>query len=455
MSIWQWQQLILLGLGLAVAATQPLCGQTGDTAAARAANVEVGQESLDAAVPSADLSQDVARWVQQLQSTEKGDRDAAEAELVKLGSPVLGLLPQVTVDTSEEMRARLNRIRKQLQRAAAEAAVQGSRVTLEGEMRLSDALARLEKQTENRLIDFRGQFNQPRLDPKINVAFEQVAYWTALENIFEQAGLQLYAYTNEPNTLGFIARSDKLTVAAQAAATELFRMQVIRLQAIRDLRDDDNQGLVVTMEVTWEPRLTPITIKQPLEELRATGDDGSEIKTMQGRGITEMSVQTGISSVELELPFALPERKIQRISSLKGTLTAMVPGGKMKLEFHDLANAREVTQGESGINVVLLQTRKNRALYELRVLLRIGGSDEQLRSQRGWVYSNEAYLLDKDGRRVEYAGLESFRETLTEVGLSYKFDVPGGLDGYRFVYESPAAVMTVPVEYEIKDIVLP
>ena len=126
----------------------------------------------------------------------------------------------------------------------------------------------------------------------------------------------------------------------------------------------------------------------------------------------------------------------------------------MKLEFDNLETAREVTKGESGINVILLRARKNRDLYELRVLVRLEDASEELRMQRGWLYSNEAYLLDANGKKVEYAGLEAFRETNDEVGLSYKYDL-NSLKGHKLVYESPAAVMNIPVEYEIKDIVLP
>ena len=401
----------------------------------------------------AELTSRVSGLIKKLQSNKEADRVSAEKELVALGSRAIGLLPKVTIDTSEEMRARLNRVRRQLQQAAAESAVVGSRVTIKGEMLLSVALDKLQEQTNNRLVDFRDQFDQPRLDPKIELDFKDAAYWTVLESILEQAGLQLYAYTNEPKTLGYIARSDKLTAAAMAAATELFRLEVVRLQAIRDIRDTENQGLVVVVEVTWEPRITPLSIEQALSGLTVTDDKGNELSPLEGRGVTRLSVQEGISSVELELPFELPSRDVQKIA-LKGKLATAVPGGSMKLEFENLESSREVTKGESGINVVMLRARKNRDLFEIRVLVQLEDASEELRMQRGWLYSNEAYLVDSNGKKVEYAGLEAFRETPEEVGLSYKYDL-NSLKGHKLIYESPAAVMNIPVEYEIKDIVLP
>jgi hypothetical protein len=425
----------------------------GNSEANEQPEVDESKQPATPKMSEEELKAKIDRLIKRLQSNVESERADAEKSLVELGSPAIALLPKVSVDTSEEMRARLNRVRKKLQQAAAETAVVGSRVTIKGNMLLSEALDKLEEQTKNRLVDFRDQFDQPRLDPKLELDFKDAAYWTVLESILEQAGLQLYAYTNQPKTLGYVARSDKLTAAAMAAATDLFRLEVVRLQAIRDIRDTENQGLVVVIEVTWEPRITPLSIEQALNGLTVTDDKGNELSPLEGRGVTRLSVQEGISSVELELPFELPSRDVQKIA-VKGKLAASVPGGSMKLEFDNLETAREVTKGESGINVILLRARKNRDLYELRVLVRLEDASEELRMQRGWLYSNEAYLLDANGKKVEYAGLEAFRETNDEVGLSYKYDL-NSLKGHKLVYESPAAVMNIPVEYEIKDIVLP
>ncbi len=440
-----------VGLGFVLLGLVPLAAQqTGS---------QVDRPAPGPAVPIAaatdtepPLPAEVAGLVERLQTGTSAERDAAEQQLTQLGGEALSYLPQISADTPEELRARLNRVRKQLQRALAEATVKGSRVTLQGKMPLSEALRALELQSGNKLIDFRDQFGQPPLDPQLTVDFDNAAYWHVLESILDQAGLQLYAYTNQPNTLGYVARADGLTPAAQAAFTELFRLEVIRVQTIVDFRDEQNQGLVTTVEVTWEPRLTPIAIQQSVADLKVVGDGDVRLNPIEGRGITQVAVQEGISSAELEIPFLLPPAGVSRIARFEGTLMATIPGGNMTLEFDELAKAREVTKGQSGISVMLLRVSKNRDLYDLRVILRIEDVSAELQTQRGWVYSNEAYLVDPHGQRVDYAGLESFRETYEDIGLSYKFDVPEGLDGYRFFYKSPSTVMTVPVKYQLKDI---
>ena len=66
-----------------------------------------------------------------------------------------------------------------------------------------------------------------------------------------------------------------------------------------------------------------------------------------------------------------------------------------------------------------------------------------------------SYLVGKDGETIDNAGFETTRQTRNEVGVAYLFDLPDGIEGLSWVYETPAAIVELPVEYEIKDIELP
>jgi hypothetical protein len=78
-----------------------------------------------------------------------------------------------------------------------------------------------------------------------------------------------------------------------------------------------------------------------------------------------------------------------------------------------------------------------------------------LESHRGWIYANPAYLINAEGEKIEVAGLEATREGPDEVGLSFKFAIDKPPTGYKFVYKTPAAILKMPVEYELKNIELP
>jgi hypothetical protein len=80
-----------------------------------------------------------------------------------------------------------------------------------------------------------------------------------------------------------------------------------------------------------------------------------------------------------------------------------------------------------------------------------------LESHRGWIYNNECYMLDPKDVRIENAGLEATLLADNEVGLSYKFDLGENVTpaGHKFVYRTPAAIIKIPVDFELKGIDLP
>jgi hypothetical protein len=89
----------------------------------------------------------VAKLVRQLDGGDGETRDRAEAELRKLGSQVLALLPDIDARTSGEKKVRLLRIRDHLEKLRVSDAAKGTRITLRGKMTLSDALSAIEEQT--------------------------------------------------------------------------------------------------------------------------------------------------------------------------------------------------------------------------------------------------------------------------------------------------------------------
>jgi hypothetical protein len=80
-----------------------------------------------------------------------------------------------------------------------------------------------------------------------------------------------------------------------------------------------------------------------------------------------------------------------------------------------------------------------------------------LESHRGWIFNNECHLIDPKGNQIENAGVEANLLDVNEVGLSYKFDLgeAKSLAGFKFVYKTPAAIIRIPVEFELKGIDLP
>jgi hypothetical protein len=222
---------------------------------------------------------------------------------------------------------------------------------------------------------------------------------------------------------------------------------------------EDSGSLKIALEIAWEPRLRPITFQQSLASLKAVDDQGKELKATQDAGELEAAVQSG-TAVQLELPFVAPPRSAKTIASLKGSLTALLPGKTETFEFDKLADltkrdAKPVEKKHAAATVTLDNIRKNGEIWEVRVRIRFDAAANALESHRTWVFQNEAYLLGPEMKRIEHSGFETTLRDENEVGVAYLFELPGGVDGCTFVYNSPSSLHVVPVEYEIKNLQLP
>jgi len=406
--------------------------------------------------PGDELRLEVRRLVRQLDDAQRATREAAERRLIELGPAALDLLPGPGRDTSAEVKVRLERVRKTLEAAVAEAAAQPARVTLQGDLALSAALAELQRQTGNRIVDFRQRFGQQASDPQLSLAFEKTAFWPAFDSLLDQAGLTVYNFSGELGALAVVARDEHERNRAETGVYQgLFRFEVLRVQAVRDLRNPANHALRLALELAWEPRVSPILLQIPLAQLRATDESGQPIPVGTPRASLEVPVENSLPAAEVQLPLVLPERRVARIDTLQGLVSAILPGRVETFEFSDLPGAKNVEQTRAGVTVVVEQVRKNGDVDEVRLTVRFDEAANALESHRNWIYNNEAYFLAPDGQRYEHAGLQAFRQAANEVGVAYLSDREGGLAGCKFVYKTPALLIQVPVAFEIKQIPLP
>jgi hypothetical protein len=236
-------------------------------------------------------------------------------------------------------------------------------------------------------------------------------------------------------------------------------LEATRIIAERHPASKNPGTLKVSLEVAWEPRLTPIALIQPLKQLQAVDDQGQDLKIDVQDAALE-AAPSGGTAVEMLIPFVPPARSVKTIASLKGTLTTLMPGKIESFEFDRLNDAAQlkfkpIAQKKAGATVTLEQVRKNNEVWEVIVRLRFDEAANALESHRGWALENEAYLIGPDKKPVENAGYHSTSRTENELGMCYQFDLPGGIEGYTLVYKSPSSIHVLQLPYELKNLPLP
>lgn len=403
------------------------------------------------------LSDQVKAWARRLDSDTLEDRDRAERQIIELGHQAIEYLPQVKPNTSAETKARLQRIRTILEKTRADSAAKASHITLSVQDKpLADVLGAIQEQTENKLVDYRQNFGQRADSTKVSVDWKDVPFWDAVEELFAKTNLEAYHYAGQPNVLAFVARQSTENEANPLVRTsEIFRFEPTRVESYLNLSSTDQRGTFLNLQVAWEPRVEPIVIKLPLDQLKIEDEQGKSLVSGEQMGSLDTEVLQGVSAVDIQLPLAGVKRDSQKIAKLKGDMVALMPGRIETFMFDKLENARNVKDTRGTIEVVLEAFRRNGDIWEASILLRLLNEQGALESHRGWVYNNEAYLQGPDGERIDIAGFEETYRDVDTVGMSYKFVLEREVGDFQFVYRSPASIISLPVSFELTDIPLP
>jgi hypothetical protein len=412
--------------------------------------------SADPASPAnEELKRDVGRLVRKLDSDQLADREAAEQSLLDKGPAAMDYLPEMDDKTPPEVRVRLTRIRQKLQKEMAEAAVKPSLITLKDDaLPLSKAIAAMAEQSGNKIEDRREQFRQPKSDPAVKVDFEKTPFWQALDQVLDQANLTLYPFA-DGSGLNIVAKGDKqLPLGKAASYAGPFRFMPTQVMATRELRTEAVPSLRVAVETAWEPRLTPIAIRQKMQNIEAVDDQGNRL-TIDAEPDLEVPVDSGRSAVELVLTFAAPPREVKEIASIKGKLSAIIPGKVETFQFADLMKAKNVQKHIAGVTVTLEGVQQNNEAWEVRIRVKFDEAGDALASHRGWIFQNEAYLEDADGKPITPDAYETTHQAKDEVGLAYIFSLEKPPEKLKFTYKTPAMLFDPTFEYEVKNIKLP
>jgi hypothetical protein len=422
-------------------------------------------EDINTSEAGGEGAQQISRLVQQLDDDRAAERDAAETKLLELAGSTaaetdrfLELLPEENDQMPLAVRDRLTSIRQQVEDRVAKAAVTATTITLSAkEMSMADVFAAIEKQTGNRLVDNRqGDTPEPgAMSGSVTIELNDEPFWPAVDQILDQLNLSVYTYGGM-DALTLVSRPEyEGKRHGGATYSGPFRLEVLEVQGQRNLRQPERKSLKLQMEMAWEPRLRPIALSQSADDLSATTDTGATLAVSQPDAAMDVEVPDGTQAAEIILPFELPPRGSTKLASLKGRLRALIPGRQVKFEFANLASAAGKNQRRGGVQVTLDDVRKNNAIWEIHMRVALDEDNSALESHRGWVFQNKSYLVGNDGEPIDNVGLETTRQSRNEVGVAYLFDLPAGIEGLTWVYQTPAAIVELPVEYEIKDIELP
>jgi hypothetical protein len=424
-------------------------------AVARGAQEKQDDESLKATV---------AELLKDLDAAKATVRQAAQEKLIKLGTSALPFLPTVDAEgLTAEQKRRIGEIRAAFGNLTGKATLAASKITLSAKgITLSDAMAAIQRQTGNQIVDLRDDFGQPVTNPEFAAEWKDKPFWEVLDEISAKANIGYYLHTGE-RQVGLVMEPPKTVPTAYAGPLRMQLHQLVRRVSF----EDRQRECVLEFEIAWEPRVRPILFEMKPEDLEVLDDQDRKIEVEKGRDqgggqddgmALKAAAEGSMIRADFIVRLSQPARGAEKIKLLRGKLGVLMPTNMQTFEYSDLAKAKDVKKQSGNVTVVLEKFKELEAgLWQADVSLQFDAKSEAFESYETWFYDNEAFLQKADGTRfANNAG-----QTLTEseegrVGIQYRFvDAPGKLSDYKFVYKTPSTIVRDTVPFELKDIELP
>lgn len=406
-----------------------------------------------------DVQKRVAELAKLLDADKETDRDAAEKELLEIGTDAIEFLPVLDVQASAELRMRIERIRDRFVRESTLDFHEPAMVNIKGAMSVLDALSAIEKQTRNpmRLESYK---RAPALEEVVDLDIQGVTYWEAIDEVLEEIDWQVVPKDNSRLSFGpriAIPEGDVglLKNLPKTSMPPIYigvlRMQPISLSKTSNFLNPVESTAELELMLHWETRFNPVFVRFPSDKIIVRTDNDEVLPALRDQSSEYIPIG---SQLIASMSVLKPTPAATKIASWKGELQIAIPGRVASIDFQDLkqSSGKSLTTGD--LTVILEAARKNRDLQEIQIGVSLVNqpSNEVL---QGWVNLTDGYLIDQDGNKIENAGWSTTRLTKNDIGLSYLFDIEGELSDYRFVYRAPESVIIQTVDYEFNNIPLP
>jgi hypothetical protein len=331
------------------------------------------------------------------------------------------------------------------------------RVTLKDKaISLAEALRRLKAQTGIEVVDRRRQKTNPTLD----LALADTPFWPALDGIAQKAKVVVDLYQDD----GRIALVDGTYRPLPVSYSGVFRTVLKRLTLTQDLEAGTRFG-VAYLEVAWEPRFQPFFLDQQAASVSYRDPNGKAQSSGQ-KGKGQLDVHGRISQ-EFTVVFPAPDRAVKRLDLIKGSMSLLTPRNMLTFTFDKLApigakKGKPQVLKKEGVTVRLTKFLPDDDPIDVEVVLDYPRDEIRFQSHQSWLVNNEIVLVKKGARPVRHlptGSREGARTVYPHAEILYYFANKGGKLGkpqdLKLVYRTPGRIVSLPMQFEFKDVPLP
>jgi len=406
---------------------------------------------------TAKLDPELQRRVRLLQRQLNADtleqREEAEQKLLALGTQALDYLPPETESQGPELRARLTRIRLNLEERAAGEINQPMGVQLQGEFSLPELLQALQQQTGNPPVLLPQDAGQ-----RLSVDWSGKDFWPALDEVLDQAQLSIADDGNRRRGLALQPAVEASSRRQRASYHGAFRTSPRRLQFNRDFNSSRPGQLLFTAQLEWEPKLRVILLDLPLDGVELQHPTEPDRRLAVGGAGQRVGFGVAHERSSAEVSFSLPDVTEWQTPTVdvRGQFKLLVAGREETFRFENLSSALKDKQQieKSGIKVKLEEVAYDEHLMLIKVGIEFSDAKQSLESHLGWIYQNAIELRNPEGQAFNFLTIESGGRRPQGLALVYLFDRVEDLTGWELVYRSPGILLETQVPFLLEDVPL-
>lgn len=408
------------------------------------------------------LKQQISELIRKLDSNQRLVRQQAELQLAALGKPVLLLLPPPELVSSNSVREALNRVRLKIEQQAARDSIKASPINLTGTYSVTQILNAISEQTGNQL-DVKNLPEDIR-NKKIEVDFVKTSFWQAIDDLTRKLLLEYQiSGSNGQLQLQPIRETQPLQQkqASQVYYDGPFRIEVASIQRRALLGNPSHELLRVTFQIQIEPRLRPLFLSYSSSEIEARSTGSLTLPPFNPYAKYELPLGEGGKNLKFTTQWIIDKQQRPKTVQIQGDLRMELAAETLPITFDDLSRSQGAIRRRGNISVELIEAEKielaSTQNLNVRIALSYDYGGPAFESHRTWIYHNQAYLQNPQGKQYWLNG--SSQTTLESAGKTsvlYQFtDLPQKQTDYQFTYLAPTLITSAPIQFRFTKLNIP
>ncbi|MCH9652990.1 MAG: hypothetical protein K0U86_21495 [Planctomycetes bacterium] len=408
------------------------------------------------------IQKQISELILKLDSNQRKIRQQAEVQLVKLGKPVLSLLPPPELISSNSVKEALQSVRLQIEKRAAKESIKASHVNLKGTFSLNQILIAITHQTGNPL----DSKNLPEsvLKTRIDVNYVEVPFWKTIDDLSQKLTLT-YQVSGSKGVLQLQQETEKRSVSitdkSKVCFQGPFRIEIVNIQRRPLIGSSNRELLRATFLIQVEPRLRPLFLSYAADKIKATGDSHLNLPAFNRYAKYEIPLGEGGQDLKITMQWIRDSQQRIKTIQIQGRLKMELAAETLPITFDDLFQSQGAIRRRGNITVELVKAEKKELdstqNLNIRISLSYDYGGPAFESHRTWIYHNRAYLQNPQGKKYWLNGSsQTTLESAGKISVLYQFtDLPLKQDRYQLTYLAPTLITAAPIEFRFEKIAFP